>query len=403
MSLSNETIKIIKSTVPVLEVHGATITKVFYKNMLTEHPELLNMFNEVNQKEGKQQQALANLVYAAAQNIDQLENVLAEVQLVANKHRGLGVKPEHYPIVGKYLLLAIKEVLGDAATDEIMNAWEEAYGLIAQVFIDIESKMYQETADQNGGWDGFKDFIVTDKVKESDVITSFYLKAKDNKELADYKTGQYLTVRVTIPNETYMQIRHYTISAAPGTDTYRISVKKETDCTPNGKVSTYLHDLVHVGDTIEASAPSGTFILEESNRPITLISGGVGITPMISMLETLSSKQSTQVINFVHSARNHSVHAFHDHVSGLVSALPNAKYTYGYSDLNSAYQGDFNGYLTKETLEQAVKENTICYVVGPVPFMKHVANLLSELGLSEANIRYELFGPAQDILEEISI
>src|SRR5699024_5476203 len=215
MSLSNETIKIIKSTVPVLEVHGATITKVFYENMLTEHPELLNMFNEVNQKEGKQQQALANLVYAAAQNIDQLENVLTEVQLVANKHRGLGVKPEHYPIVGKYLLLAIKEVLGDAATDEIMNAWEEAYGLIDQVFID------------------------TDKVKESDVITSIYLKAKDNKELANYKTGQYLTVRVTIPNEKYMQIRHYTISAAPGTDTYRISVKKEIDCTPNGKVSTY--------------------------------------------------------------------------------------------------------------------------------------------------------------------
>lgn len=400
MPLSNETIKTIKATAPILEVHGATITTVFYKNMFINHPELLNMFNEVNQKQGKQQQALANLVYEAAKNIDQLENVLDEVKLVAHKHRGLGVKPEHYPIVGKYLLLAIKEVLGDDATDEIMNAWEEAYGVIAQVFIDIEKEMYQEAAEQPGGWDGFKDFVVVDKVKESDVITSFYLKANDNEVLADYETGQYLTIRVKIPNEEYTQIRHYTISAAPGSDTYRISVKKETDFTPNGKVSTYLHDLVNIGDTIEASAPAGTFTLEEDNRPVTLISGGVGITPMISMLETLASKQSEQHINFVHAARNESVHAFHDHVTELISALPNANYMYGYSDLNSENHGNFKGYLTKDTLSEAVKENSIYYVVGPIPFMKHVAHLLHELGVNDANIRYELFGPAQDILEE---
>src|SRR5699024_12410134 len=111
-------------TAPILEVHGATITTVFCKNMFINHPELLNMFNEVNQKEGKQQQALANLVYEAAKNMDQLENVLDEVKLVAHKHRVLGVKPEHYQIVGKYLLLAIKKVLGDDVTNDIMNEWE---------------------------------------------------------------------------------------------------------------------------------------------------------------------------------------------------------------------------------------------------------------------------------------
>src|SRR5690625_7067899 len=107
--------------------------------MFNNHPELLNIFNEVNQKRGKQQQALANMVYEAAKNIDQLEVLLDEVKLIAEKHRGLQIKPEHYPIVGKYLLLAIKEVLGEAATDEIMTAWEQAYGVIAQVFIDRKS------------------------------------------------------------------------------------------------------------------------------------------------------------------------------------------------------------------------------------------------------------------------
>src|SRR5699024_9577910 len=147
------------------------------KNMFKNHPELLNIFNEANQKKGDQQVALANMVYAAAKNLDNLEVLLDDVKLIAHKHRGLNVRPEHYPIVGKYLLLAIKEVLGDAATDEIIEAWEEAYGVVAQVFIDIETQMYEEALMQEGGWDGFKDFVVTDKVKESDVITSFYLEA----------------------------------------------------------------------------------------------------------------------------------------------------------------------------------------------------------------------------------
>src|SRR5699024_2772216 len=141
---------------------------------------LLNMFNEVNQKEGKQQQALANLVYEAAKNIDQLENVLDEVKLVAHKHRGLGVKPEHYPIVGKYLLLAIKEVLGDNETKDFKNSREKAYVVIAQVVIDNEKELYEEAAEQPCGLDRFKDFVVVEKVKESDVITSLYLKPYDN-------------------------------------------------------------------------------------------------------------------------------------------------------------------------------------------------------------------------------
>src|SRR5690625_7820804 len=95
--------------------------------MFNNHPELLNIFYEVNQKRGKQQQARANMVYEAAKYIDQLEVLLDEVKLIAEKHRGLQIKPEHYPIVGKYLLLTIKEVLGVAATDEIMTAWEQAY------------------------------------------------------------------------------------------------------------------------------------------------------------------------------------------------------------------------------------------------------------------------------------
>ena len=128
--LSQKTIEIVKSTVPVLKEHGLEITKTFYKTMFTNNPEVKEMFNMDKQESGEQPKALAMTILAAAQNIDNLEVLLP------------AVKPEHYPIVGKNLLLAIKEVLGDAATEDVLNAWAEAYEVIAKVFIDVEKDMY---------------------------------------------------------------------------------------------------------------------------------------------------------------------------------------------------------------------------------------------------------------------
>ncbi len=396
MALSQKTIDIIKSTVPVLEVHGVTITSVFYKKLFENHPELLNIFNHVNQSQGRQQTALANMVYTAAANIDRLESLLPAVKQVANKHRGLGVKPEHYPIVGQHLLEAIKEVLGDAATDEIINAWAETYGVIAQVFIDVEEEMYQAAKDQENGWDGFKNFEIINKRQESDVITSFYLKPVDGKKVPAYQAGQYITVRVHIPGEKYALNRQYSLSCASGNGFFRISVKKEAENHPNGKVSTYLHDQLLIGDKIEVSAPAGDFVLntEESN-PIALISGGVGLTPMMSMLETLERAQSTRKITFIHSARNESVHAFASEAAEIVGELTNGVSYFGYEKPeNIDGKHHFTGYINKEFLADKIKKDTVCYVCGPVPFLKNVLGMLYSLGIPENNIRYEFFGPA---------
>lgn len=400
--LSEKTIEIVKSTAPVLEAHGVTITSTFYKNMFKNHPELLNIFNQANQTQGKQQTALANMVYQAAKNIDQLEVLVPEVMKVAHKHRGLGVTADQYPIVGKYLLLAIKEVLQENATEEILNAWEEAYGVIAGVFIDVEKQLYESAKEQAGGWDDFKDFEVIKKVKESDVITSFYLKPTDGKEVPTYEAGQYITVRVKAPGDEYTSIRHYSLSSAPGKDYFRISVKKEADVTPNGKVSTYLHDHVNIGDTIEISAPAGDFVLEKNEEgPVAFISGGVGITPMISMLESLVDEGSKRPISFIHSARNEKVHAFKSDVQEMVESVENGKFYYGYSDDNQPDSGQhFNGYISASFLVDKISKDTVCYIVGPEAFMRIVGRYLVRLGVPKENIRYELFGPAVDLLAE---
>lgn len=225
--LDQQTIEIIKSTVPVLQVHGKTITTTFYRMLFENHPELLNIFNHANQREGKQQTALANAVLAAAMNIDQLGNILPVVKQIAEKHRALGVLPEHYPIVGETLLAAIGQVLGDAATPEIIDAWAKAYGVIADAFIGVEAEKYREAAEIPGGWSGFRNFVVTKKVKESELITSFYLSPEDGGAIASYLPGQYITVRVQPEDEEYTHVRHYSLSSAPGQSYYRITVKRE--------------------------------------------------------------------------------------------------------------------------------------------------------------------------------
>ena len=142
--LDQKTIDIIKSTVPVLKEHGLEITTTFYKNMFANNPEVKPLFNMDKQASGEQPKALAMTILAAAQNIDNLEAILPAVQKMCRAHVNSNVKAEHYPIIGENLLAAIKEVLGDAATEEILNAWAEAYGVIAEVFIKIEKDMYIE-------------------------------------------------------------------------------------------------------------------------------------------------------------------------------------------------------------------------------------------------------------------
>lgn len=299
--LNEHTIRVIKSTVPVLEVHGEAITRHFYETMFTAHPELLNIFNHANQKQGRQQAALANMVYTAALHIDNLSSILPAVRQVAHKHRSLGIVPEQYAIVGTYLLQAIKDVLGDAATDEIITAWGEAYNVIADAFIGIEQDMYTEAENQTGGWEGFRTFKVAKKVQESEVITSFYLVPDDGQPIASYEPGQYISIKIQPEAQSFTQIRQYSLSDTPGKPYYRISVKRERGVLerPDGVISTHLHDHIEEGSQVELSAPAGDFTLNtEDKRPVVLLSGGVGLTPMISMLNTLVQVNDNREITF---------------------------------------------------------------------------------------------------------
>jgi nitric oxide dioxygenase len=404
--LDEKTINIVQSTAPVLKKHSKEIGKRFYELLFSKAPDLYNIFNQTNQKRGLQQEALGYAVYAAGEHITNLEAIKPVIKRISQKHRAIGIEPEQYPVVGETLLQAVKDVLGDTATDEIIEAWGKAYGYISDAFINLEQKLYEETEQQLGGWVGYRTFYVDKKAKESEEITSFYLKPKDGEAITSYKAGQYLTIKAKIPGEKYTHIRHYSLSEAPGQDYYRISVKREEEHgdSPDGIVSNYLHNQIQSGDTLQISAPAGDFVLDNDDLPIVLISGGIGITPLLSMLNTVIEEQSYRQVTFIHATGNSKMHAFKEQVKKLENNHQNVKsyvcYNSPTKEDKESNNYDEEGYIDLSFLKSilSTKEANF-YLCGSLSFMEAIIKALNEWEISKEHIHYEAFRPVA-ILEE---
>lgn len=397
--LSAKEIELIKSTAPVLETQGAEVTRRFYSILFEKNPELSNVFNMGNQKSGGQQEALAGAVYAFAANVDNLGALLGEVERIAQKHASLGITAEQYPLVGAALLQAIQEVLNPPA--EIISAWAKGYELLSGVFIAREAEIYQQKAEQAGGWRQTRPFNVVEKQQESELVTSFYLSPQDGKPIADARPGQYIAVYLDDTGCNHQQIRQYSLSGSNRDDLYRISVKRELNKSVAESVSNYLHSSVAVGDTLAVSNPFGDFHLQESDKPVVLISGGVGITPMQGMLETLVAEGSNREIHFVHGTLNRSQHSFSKRLQELSSQGKVIPHVF-YEEVSSAdklhhdyqYEGRTDLAAIKEWLPV---EHAEFYLCGPLAMMKAVYVQLKALNISDSNIFYEVFGPTKTL------
>ncbi|WP_144144551.1 NO-inducible flavohemoprotein [Paraburkholderia sp. BCC1884] len=394
-TLTADQIARVKATVPVLAEHGATITRHFYKRMFAHHPELKNVFNQTHQKSGSQPETLARAVYAYAANIDNLGALGPTVTRIANKHVSLNIRPEHYPIVGRHLLGAIVDVLGDAVDQETLGAWEVAYGQLANIFVGTEAKLYESAP-----WSGFRPFRVARKEVESDEITSFYLTPADGSPACGFEPGQYLSVKRFVDELGVDQPRQYSLSDAPNGKWLRISVKREAgreDIAP-GHVSNLMHDGVEVGAIVHVSAPMGDFMLDrKKTTPVVLMSGGVGVTPMTAMLSTLLADQSARSVTFAHACRNGRVHAFKQWLDDAIAASPNVTRAIFYEAVDAAdrlgVDHDFEGRLdVTKIADKVILPDADYYICGPVPFMRAQCDALAALGVDAARIHTEVFG-----------
>jgi nitric oxide dioxygenase len=387
MPLSPKAINIVKSTVPLLETGGEILIKHFYQILLTDYPDVVPFFNKSHQTTGDQPRALARAVLAYAKNIDNLGALGPVAGPIIHKHVSLNVKPEHYPIVGQVLLRSLVEVLGkETATPEVIEAWGSAYQQLADILIAAEEGVYKANEEKPGGWRNEREFVLARKEKESSEITSFYWKSKDGKPIVAYTPGQFIALQTRINGELVR--RNYSLSALPNSSEYRISVKLH----PHGVVSTYLHNLA-VGSNMQFFPPAGDFVLKESTRPLVLIAGGVGITPLISMAEKTLAEGKRDV-TLIHSSRNQEVHGFKGYFESLASRYPGRLTIINhYSNPDSATTKLF----TREDLARALPPSPDVYFVGPEPFMKNIKQYLTELGVPASQYAYEFFGPGKDL------
>lgn len=382
--LTKQQIELVKATVPVLREHGVALTSHFYKRMLSHNPELMQVFNMGHQRAGFQQQALAGAVLAYAENIENLPALLGAVAHIANKHVSVGIRAEHYPIVGKHLIASIKEVLGDAATPELIDAWTAAYMQLADVLIGAEKAIYDKNAVAEGGWTGWRFFKVAEKSKQTDNVTSFKLVPVDNGKIPEVKAGQYISVRVFVKGQDLIQPRQYTVVKADATS-LTIAVKKveAVEKSPAGMVSNTLHNDINEGDVVEVSFPVGEFNLPEGNGELCLLSAGIGITPLFAMLKEAVQKDPTRKISFVHVCKNKEAIPFREELA-LVVKEGNVSF--------EVFETSEHGRPSEDFFKSLVSQGADYCICGPVPFMKLAASELVKNGVAENKIHAEKFG-----------
>lgn len=271
--------------------------------------------------------------------------------------------------------------------------------------IEIASVPQSDSENELGQWRGFRRFRISQRVKETNRCTSVYLTPEDGKPIVGFLPGQHLTFKFSIPGEAKPVVRCYSLSDSPNQDYYRISVKAvpappaRPELAP-GRVSNFINDQLMVGDLIDVKAPSGHFVLDEkSTAPIVLLGGGIGITPMISIVNHLVATQSNRLILLMYGIRNSDDHAFKHHLETLAHSHRNFHLINCYSQpLARDVEGkDYHvaGFASAALLQQ-VLPNKKCqfYLCGSPPFMEAIYTGLMDWGVPESRVLFEAFGPA---------
>lgn len=343
--LSEQSAATVRATLPAVGAALGTITERFYAGLFAAHPELLNdLFNRRNQAAGTQRQALAGSIAAFATHLldppEQRPDAMPH--RIAHKHASLGVTPEQYDVVHEHLFAAIAEVLGDAVTPEGAAAWDEVCWLMANALIAVEKRLRDERGEH--AWRAWE---VVERVAETDDVATFRLRPADDGPVRDFLAGQYVSVRVALPDGA-RQTRQYSLSGAPAPDLRQISVKRvRGEGSPDGEVSNHLHARVEVGDVLELSEPYGDLVLLTRHPRTARRSRG---------LRRQAARGGRPLL--VRTRR-----------PGGRPLRP------------------------RRPRRRPGRAGTRAYLCGPLPFMRAVRAQLIGKGVAPADIHYEVFGP----------
>lgn len=387
--LSNQSAEVINDTLPVVEQSIKDISRRFYDQMFTAHPELLrDLFNRGNQANGSQQQALAGSIAVFARASVNHPDVPPRAMLdrIAHKHASLNITPEQYQVVYEHLFAAIGDVLGDAVTPDVANAWSEVYWTMADTLVEIENDLYRSTGASDR--DTWRTYRITARHRETSDVATFQAVPADGSPAPEGKPGQYVSVQVPV-SDGARQIRQYSLTNT-NNGTVQFAVKRIAD-DPAGEVSTRLHDEVHEGDLLRISSPFGDVALADGESPVLLASAGIGTTPIVSMLNHLADTGSHRTVTAVHADSAPATHPLRADFEQLLGKLPHATGHVFYENPEPGHPVERTGYVDLRSVP--VHTDSTAYLCGPLPFLRTMHSQLIDAGLSEDAIHYEVFGP----------
>ncbi|MEE6169216.1 MULTISPECIES: globin domain-containing protein [unclassified Mycolicibacterium] len=400
--------EIVTATLPLIGANIDEITKEFYRRLFSNHPALWrNLFNRGNQAQGSQQRALAASIATFATHLvdPALPHPAELLSRIGHKHASLGVTADLYPVVHENLFAAIVEVLGaETVTAEVAEAWDRVYWIMADTLIELENGLYSDAGVEPG--DVFRRLRVVSRVDDPSGAVLVTVRADAP---VNFLPGQYVSVGVTLPDGA-RQLRQYSLVNDAGTTDLTFAVKPVdvTSAQPAGEVSTWIRANLCVGDLLDVTVPFGDLHVSAHARSnnmsgaegkaLVLISAGIGITPMIGILEHLAAERPDTHVRVLHADRSDITHPLRERQHELVEALPNASLDVWYEDgVTAGTPGARPGLLNLAGIELPVDAEI--YLCGGAGFVAAVRTQLSERGIGLERVHCELFAPNDWLLD----
>ena len=387
--LSEKSRPVIEATAAVVAEHMPEITPKFYAHMFEAHPELLDgVFSRANQRNGEQAQALAGSIVKFAVHLLENPGTLPEAVLarIAHKHTALGITEDQYQIVYENLFWAIADVLGDAVTPEVAEAWTEVYWLMVDALIKLEKGLYAKQANDKM----WLDWKVVSKEPTGNAAVTFRFEPADDTPQTPGEAGGFVSVRVKVA-DGLRQARQYSLSDHAASTTERVITVKLDEA---GEVSPVLIQNVEVGDVIELSNPYGEITPKDDSAPLMLATAGIGITPAASILSSLAEQGSDREVVVLHADASLESVALLGQLTESLSALPNAQ---AHLWLGVAPEQAPEGITVHEgrmdPSEIELPSGAEVILCGPLAFMQSTRSTLIDAGVPATSIRYEIFGP----------
>ena len=392
--------QIVSATLPLIGAHIDEITTEFYRGMFSAHPELLrNLFNRGNQAQGAQQRALAASIATFATHLvdPALPHPAELLSRIGHKHASLGVTADQYPIVHTHLFAAIVAVLGaDTVTEEVAEAWDRVYWIMADTLIGLEHALYQSAGVDDG--DVYRRARVVSRVADESGAVLITVRP-DGGPFAEFAAAQYVSVGVTMPDGA-RQLRQYSLVSAPGTEELTFAVKPVPAAAgqPAGEVSNWIAANVRLGDILDVTVPFGDLPTPTAGAPLVLISAGIGVTPMVGILEYLRAEAPDTSVQVLHADRSDQTHPLRERQTELASQLPHASLEVWYEDgLTAGTRGAHPGLMDLGGVE--IADGAQVYVCGGNGFVQAVRAQLTAKGVVAGRIHCELFSPNDWLLD----